>query len=54
MALTATGTTPTEGRTIAVDLSVIPLGSRVFIEGYGVFIAETPAERSWATRSTLQ
>ena len=39
-ALTATGTTLTEGRTIAVDPSVIPLGSRVFIEGYGVFIAE--------------
>ena len=40
LALTATGTTLTEGRTIAVDPSVIPLGSRVFIEGYGVFIAE--------------
>ena len=31
LALTATGTTLTEGRTIAVDPSVIPLGSRVFI-----------------------
>ena len=31
---------PDRGRTIAVDPSVIPLGSRVFIEGYGVFIAE--------------
>ena len=40
LGLTATGTTLTEGRTIAVDPSVIPLGSRVFIEGYGVFIAE--------------
>ena len=39
-AQTASGTTPTEGRTIAVDSSVIPLGSRVYIEGYGVFIAE--------------
>lgn len=39
-AKTASGTTPTEGRTIAVDSSVIPLGSRVYIEGYGVFIAE--------------
>ncbi|MDO4270903.1 MAG: 3D domain-containing protein [Eubacteriales bacterium] len=37
---TAAGTTMTEGRTIAVDSSVIPLGSRVYIEGYGVFIAE--------------
>ena len=39
-AKTASGTTPTEGRTIAVDSSVIPLGSRVYIEGYGMFIAE--------------
>nr|WP_297176977.1 3D domain-containing protein [uncultured Agathobaculum sp.] len=37
---TASGTTPTEGRTIAVDSSIIPLGSRVYIEGYGMFIAE--------------
>lgn len=39
-AKTASGTTPVEGRTIAVDSSVIPMGSRVYIEGYGVFIAE--------------
>lgn len=39
-AKTASGTTPTEGRTIAVDSSIIPLGSRVYVEGYGVFIAE--------------
>ena len=39
-AKTASGTTPTEGRTIAVDSSIIPLGSRVYIEGYGTFIAE--------------
>lgn len=37
---TASGTIMTEGRTIAVDSSIIPLGSRVYIEGYGVFIAE--------------
>ena len=30
----------TEGRTIAVDSSIIPLGSRGYIEGYGTFIAE--------------
>lgn len=30
---TATGTTPTPGRTIAVDPSVIPLGSHVIIDG---------------------
>lgn len=38
--VTATGTTPTEGRTIAVDPDVIPYGSQVHIEGEGVFIAE--------------
>ena len=38
--ITASGTTMTEGRTIAVDPSVIPLGSRVYIEGDGMFIAE--------------
>lgn len=37
---TATGTLAAEGRSIAVDPSVIPLGSRVYIEGFGVFIAE--------------
>ncbi|MDY3617856.1 3D domain-containing protein [Agathobaculum sp.] len=39
-AKTASGTTAAEGRTIAVDSSIIPLGSRVYIDGYGVFIAE--------------
>lgn len=38
--LTKSGTTVTEGRTIAVDPTIIPLGSRVYIDGYGVFIAE--------------
>lgn len=43
---TATGTTPLEGRTVAVDPSLIPLNSKVFIEcpDYpsvtGVYIAE--------------
>lgn len=37
---TASGAAPAEGRTIAVDSSIIPLGSRVYIEGYGTFIAE--------------
>jgi peptidoglycan hydrolase CwlO-like protein/3D (Asp-Asp-Asp) domain-containing protein len=36
---TATGTIPTQGRTIAVDPSVIPLGSRVIINGQ-VYTAE--------------
>ena len=38
--ITKTGTYAAEGRTIAVDPRVIPLGSRVYIEGYGDFIAE--------------
>lgn len=37
---TALGTIMAEGRTIAVDSSIIPLGSRVYIDGFGVFIAE--------------
>lgn len=37
---TASGTTPKQGRTIAVDKNVIPLGSKVLIEGYGEYIAE--------------
>ena len=37
---TATGTTATVGRTIAVDPSVIPYGTQVYIEGYGFRIAE--------------
>ena len=40
VAHTATGTIPEQGRTIAVDPSVIPYGSRVTIEGVGTFIAE--------------
>lgn len=36
---TATGTTPTPGRTIAVDPSVIPYGSQVIINGH-TYIAE--------------
>lgn len=37
---TATGSSCVEGRTIAVDPRVIPLGSKVYIEGFGDFIAE--------------
>ena len=36
---TATGTTPTAGRTIAVDPTVIPYGAEVIIEGH-TYIAE--------------
>ena len=38
--LTRTETVPTEGRTIAVDPNIIPLGTKVHIEGYGDYIAE--------------
>lgn len=37
---TATGTYPTEGRTIAVDPRVIPYGTPVWIEGLGWRVAE--------------
>ena len=37
---TSTGTQPKEGRTIAVDPSIIPYGSIVYIQDYGYFIAE--------------
>lgn len=37
---TATGTVPQVGRTIAVDPRKIPYGSRVWIEGIGVRVAE--------------
>lgn len=38
--ITATGTTARAGRTVAVDPKIIPLGSKVYIEGLGERIAE--------------
>ena len=38
--LTATGTQVTAGRTVAVDPSVIPYGTEIYIEGYGWRVAE--------------
>ena len=38
--ITATGTTARAGRTVAVDPKIIPLGSRIYIEGLGERIAE--------------
>lgn len=37
---TASGTAPRVGRTVAVDPRVIPLGSRIYVEGIGEFVAE--------------
>jgi len=38
--VTATGTVPSRGRTIAVDPRQLPYGSRVYINGTGPYIAE--------------
>ena len=38
--ITKTGTTVKAGRTIAVDPDIIPLGTRVYIEGIGYRVAE--------------
>jgi len=38
--ITATGTTARAGRTVAVDPKIIPLGSKIYIEGLGERIAE--------------
>ncbi|WP_018130741.1 3D domain-containing protein [Effusibacillus pohliae] len=38
--ITASGKTAAEGRTIAVDPRVIPIGSKVYIEGIGFRVAE--------------
>lgn len=37
---TASGTTPEQGRTVAVDPSVIPLGAEIWIDGAGPYTAE--------------
>lgn len=37
---TKSGTWPSVGRTVAVDPEVIPLGSVLYVEGYGVLVAE--------------
>lgn len=37
---TASGVMPERYRTVAVDPRVIPMGSKIFIEGYGYRIAE--------------
>lgn len=42
--VTATGTTPTAGRTVAVDRRVIPMGSKLIIDGVDGYIAEDTGE----------
>lgn len=37
---TASGVYPKAGRTVAVDKNVIPLGTMIYVEGYGLFVAE--------------
>ena len=38
--LTATGTVPEQGRTVAVDPDVSPLGSQLWIDGVGGYVSE--------------
>ena len=37
---TASGVYPKAGRTVAVDKNVIPLGTMIYVEGYGLYVAE--------------
>ena len=44
---TATGTTPSQGRTIAVDKRVIPLGAHVLIDGVEYIAEDTGVKGKW-------
>lgn len=37
---TTSGAPPKEGKTIAVDASIIPMGSEIYIDGFGTYYAE--------------
>lgn len=38
--ITASGTVATEGRTVSADPNILPLGTRIYIDGYGELIVE--------------
>lgn len=38
--ITASGTAATEGRTVSADPSVLPIGTHIYIEGYGELVVE--------------
>lgn len=38
--ITASGTVATEGRTVSADPSVLPIGTHIYIEGYGELVVE--------------
>ncbi len=50
---TKTGVYPKTKRTIAVDPNIIPLGSVLYIEGYGVFIAEDTGGKIKGNRADI-
>lgn len=50
---TKTGVYPKAKRTIAVDPNIIPLGSVLYIEGYGVFIAEDTGGKIKGNRADI-
>ena len=38
--ITASGTVATEGRTVSADPNILPLGTRIYIDGYGELVVE--------------
>lgn len=50
---TKTGVYPKVKKTIAVDPKIIPLGSVLYIDGYGVFIAEDTGSKIKGNRADI-